>query len=763
MKYGQAQTVRTQVSRERNNQTKFGMCLLLCSIAGLSSLLGGCTGIVTSAKPTNAVASFQVNPANVSFGQVVVGKQATQQVALANTGNMALNITQITISDPHFSVAGTKLPLAVAVGQSTSFTVAVDATVAGNVTGTLTAQGDAGSAPVVAKLSATAVNAPSAALSLSAANINFGSVAVGSKGTTNLVLTNSGTAALTISMLSLSGAEFTVSGTTTPQTIAAGQSAQLALTFSPTASGSATGSLTITSSDSTNPTVTIPLSGTGTAVVQPGLTISPASFNFGSIVDGETKSETITVTNPGTAAVSIADLSVSGSAYSVSGLVAPVSVAAGSSASFTVLFAPTTAGNQSGTVSVISNSPNSPNILSLNGTGTAATVTLSASPSNLSFASINAGSSSSKSVTISNTGNTSLTVSQVSVSAKDFKVSGMSTPVTLAAGQNTAMTVSFSPTASENITGNITVTSSQGASAVIAVSGSGLQPALTLTPSSASFGNVTEGSPATQTVQLANSGTGTLTISQVSVAGSGFSTGTLSLPITLSSGQASNFNVEFNPTAAGAITGSVTIVSNAPNSPAVIGLSGTGVAATQTLAFSATSLSFGSVDTGSSSSQNVTITNSGNTSVTISQISESGTGFTLSGTATPVTLTAGQKMTFSVEFSPSSTGSDTGTVTVTSNATGSPATVSLSGTGVSASHTATLTWTASTSTVSGYNVYRSTTSGSGYAKMNSGLVAAVTYSDTAVENGVTYYYVVTAVDSSGDESVYSNQAMAVIP
>jgi fibronectin type 3 domain-containing protein len=75
----------------------------------------------------------------------------------------------------------------------------------------------------------------------------------------------------------------------------------------------------------------------------------------------------------------------------------------------------------------------------------------------------------------------------------------------------------------------------------------------------------------------------------------------------------------------------------------------------------------------------------------------------------------------------------------------------------------TLNWTASTSTVSGYNVYRSTTNGSGYAKINSSLVSAVTYSDSTVQDGNTYYYVTTAVDSSGTESAYSNQATAVIP
>lgn len=764
MKYGHAQTVGTEVSQLRSNQTKLWLCLLLGSIAFISLLLSGCAGIVTSAKPTSAVASFQVNPASVNFGQVVVGQPSTQQVTVANTGNVALNITQIIISDPHFSVTGTRLPMAVGVGQSTNLMVAVNATAAGNLNATLTAQGDQGSAPVVVKLAATAVSAPSSSLSLSASAINFGSVAVGSKGTSNLVLANSGSSTLTISMLTVSGANFTVSGVTTPATIPVGQSLQVSLIFSPTATGNATGSLTITSSNASNPTVTVALSGTGTTTtVQPGLTIAPASFNFGSIVDGQTKSETITVTNPGTTAVSIAALSVSGSAYSVSGLTAPMTVAAGSNATFMVVFAPTTAGNQSGTVSIVSNAPNSPNVLSLSGTGTAATINLSASPSSLSFTSVNAGSSTSKSVIISNTGNSSLTISQVSVSAKDVRVSGISTPLTLAAGQNRPMSVSFSPTTSENITGNITVTSSQGAAAVIAISGTGIQPALTITPSSVSFGNVTVGSPATQTVRLANSGTATLTVSQVAVAGSGFSHETLSLPISLASGQTTDFNVEFNPTAAGAAIGSVTIVSNAPDSPAIIGLSGTGVAATQTLAFSTTSLSFGNVDTGSSSNQNITITNSGNTSVTISQVSESGTAFTLTGAATPVTLTAGQKMTFGVEFSPANTGSDTGKVTVTSNATGSPVTINLSGTGVSTSYTATLTWAASTSAVSGYNVYRSTASGTGYAKLNSGLVVGATYNDTTVANGITYYYVVTAVDSSGVESVYSNQATAVVP
>jgi fibronectin type 3 domain-containing protein len=74
-----------------------------------------------------------------------------------------------------------------------------------------------------------------------------------------------------------------------------------------------------------------------------------------------------------------------------------------------------------------------------------------------------------------------------------------------------------------------------------------------------------------------------------------------------------------------------------------------------------------------------------------------------------------------------------------------------------------MSWTASTSTVTGYNVYRGTTSGGPYSQLNSSLVTAVNYTDSTVTAGVTYYYVVTAVNSSNVESADSNQATAVIP
>ena len=103
-------------------------------------------------------------------------------------------------------------------------------------------------------------------------------------------------------------------------------------------------------------------------------------------------------------------------------------------------------------------------------------------------------------------------------------------------------------------------------------------------------------------------------------------------------------------------------------------------------------------------------------------------------------------------------------VAVTSDANGSPLSVSLSGKGSMLSpHTVSLTWGASPSVVAGYHIYRSTTDGTGYAPVDGTLISTLDYTDSTVFTGTTYYYVATAVDDTGSESVYSDQASAVIP
>jgi hypothetical protein len=393
---------------------------------------------------------------------------------------------------------------------------------------------------------------------------------------------------------------------------------------------------------------------------------------------------------------------------------------------------------------------------------------LAVSPAAVSFSNVLTGSTNSQTVQVSNTGNASLTITQANVTGSGFSTNGLSLPITVTAGQSTSFNVQFVPQAAGTVSGSLSLVSNAANSpSTMALSGSSLASTHTLSvsPSSLSFGSVSAGSTSTQLVTLTNSGNSSVAVSQITASGTGFAVTGATVPVTLAVGQNVSFSVQFSPSAAGTDSGSVSIVSNATNSPASVALSGSSPAPTYTLSASASSLSFGSVNTGSSASQTVTLSNIGNAQVTLSQISVSGTGFALSGAGTPVAVAPGMHFSFGVQFSPSAAGNDTGSVSITSNATGSPAAITLSGTGVAqpVQHSVQLSWTSSSSTVAGYNVYRTTTSGSGYVLVNGSLVAPDSYDDTSVQSGTTYYYVTTAVDSSGNESGYSNEAQAIVP
>jgi hypothetical protein len=175
-------------------------------------------------------------------------------------------------------------------------------------------------------------------------------------------------------------------------------------------------------------------------------------------------------------------------------------------------------------------------------------------------------------------------------------------------------------------------------------------------------------------------------------------------------------------------------------------------------------MAFGNVVVGTDSQLTGTLTASGE-SVTVSSDTSNGSAFAVSGISFPVTIPAGQHVQFTVTFTPSVTGAAAGSVSFTSNASNSPTVETFTGTGTPPpDHSVNLSWTASNSqNVIGYNIYRGLNSGGPYSKINSTLDASTLYTDTTVADGQTYYYVTTAVNSSNEESGYSNQATAVIP
>jgi hypothetical protein len=193
--------------------------------------------------------------------------------------------------------------------------------------------------------------------------------------------------------------------------------------------------------------------------------------------------------------------------------------------------------------------------------------------------------------------------------------------------------------------------------------------------------------------------------------------------------------------------------------------SGNGFSAAKTylLSASVSSLSFGSVAVGASTAQLVSFTNVGNSNVTISSASASGTGFSASG-GSITTLAPNDSVSVSVNFAPAGAGSLAGSLTVLSDAANSPMQVALSGTGAAPlPHSVTLNWLPSPSAVLGYFVYRGAISGGPYFKLNPLVDASAVFVDPAALSGQSYFYVVTSVDPANVESAFSNEVAVTIP
>jgi uncharacterized protein YjdB len=129
---------------------------------------------------------------------------------------------------------------------------------------------------------------------------------------------------------------------------------------------------------------------------------------------------------------------------------------------------------------------------------------------------------------------------------------------------------------------------------------------------------------------------------------------------------------------------------------------------------------------------------------------------------TTATWTSSNPSVATINSTGLATGVSAGTTTIQAASAGIYGSTSLTVT-PDPPHWVGLAWTASTSPVVGYNAYRSTTSGGPYTKLNSSLISGTSYDDQTVQSGTTYYYVTTAVNSLGLESVYSNEAAATVP
>jgi hypothetical protein len=222
-----------------------------------------------------------------------------------------------------------------------------------------------GTPPLMAQRGASASSAGSGSLVATPSSVTFGNVQVGSNKTLTETLTNAGRQDVTIYNDQVTGTGFMLEGLTLPITLTPGESCTFTLTFSPTASGAASGTSSFGSKE-WRKNLAVSLSGTGVTAGQ--LTISPGTANFGNVTLGQSAPLSATLTASG-AAVTISSANSSNVQFLLSGLSLPYTLSAGQTTNFTVTFTPQTAGPVTGTLSFVNNAPGSPIVQMLNGTG----------------------------------------------------------------------------------------------------------------------------------------------------------------------------------------------------------------------------------------------------------------------------------------------------------------------------------------------------------------------------------------------------------
>ena len=296
---------------------------------------------------------------------------------------------------------------------------------------------------------------PVGSLSLGNASLSFGNVAPGSSKTLAVTATNSGNAAVLISSATISTKYFSLTAPSLPATLSAGQSANLSVTFAPPAKGAFSATATI-ASNASDAVTSLSLSGTGATDGQ--LSPSQPSEAFGTVTVGSTQTLAETVTNTGSLSITISQAGINGTGFSLSGITAPVTLAAGQSLGFNLSFAPQSSGSASGNFTLTSDASNPTLTIPLSGTGTTAVGQLGVNPGTLNLGSVVAGTSGTASGSLT-ASLANVTVTAASTNNSVFSVGGLSLPLTIPAGQSAPFTVTFSPQTSGAATASLTFTS----------------------------------------------------------------------------------------------------------------------------------------------------------------------------------------------------------------------------------------------------------------------------------------------------------------
>ena len=527
------------------------------------------------------------NPATLSFGSVTLNLLSAPQTATLINPGQALSGIQFTVTGD-YSLTGTTCGTQIAGNATCTVTLTFSPSVPGTRVGGLTVQSTtAGYVPLVVGLRGTGL--PSAALTVTPTQLAMGQVLVGTNSAAQqLTIKNPGTGTLT-GLLITAVQPFSAGTGTCSGSLAAGASCTVPVMFSPTAGGSQSGTLTVSSTSLGVAPVAVALSGTG--LLPASLSLSAATYPFPATTVGlKSAAQLVVITNPGD--FPLAGMQVqAGGDFQISASSCTGALPAGGSCAEQVIFQPTVAGGRQGTLTVTSTTAGvSPASATLSGTGLTPP-SLSVTPSQLIFPpTFIAQLSPAQMVQIANSGQSAVPDLAVSVPAGYVTAAtGTTCGATLAANANCLVAVQFAPASTGAVNGTLTVGSALvtqlgGTQATVALSGLGATaPAIVPTPGKlVSFPVTAVGNAASPiVVTVSNPGTlnavNNLTIAlDAAATAAGFSIAGTTCNGTLAAGGNCTVSVALTPGSPGPLAGNLVLSSATVANPVLVALAGTG-------------------------------------------------------------------------------------------------------------------------------------------------------------------------------------------
>ncbi len=527
-------------------------------------------------------AEIDFNGGGLNFGRISSGAtSASKSVTIHSTGSFDLTISGVGLSGTNsgdFNIAGdTCSSTPVPSGSSCTLSAAFAPTAPGDKSANLVFQSNAQSGAQSIFLFGTGAGAGT--LTVAPANLIFGNVKVG---TTSAAQQSqlSNTGAATLNLFGISVADYNIAEfsktTTCGSSLAVGAQCSVSVTFVPSGRQTFGAAVQIDTDALVSPTL-VTLSGTGAD----GVPSISGTTSFGNQpVNVPSAPLSITLTNVGDM-----DLVVSAVAVTNNGAVfsqtnnCVVTLAPTASCTINVKFTPTGSLHYVGSLSISHDAVGSPLVVSLDGTGFVPPVAVP-TPTSLDFGNqIVATSSAAKTVTLTNTGGTTLNISSLTISGDYTKTDNCGASVN--AGASCTINVTFTPSTTGTRNGAVTITDdAAGSPHSVSLTGNGVTPpAVSLSMASLTFNSQLVGSTsAAQTVTLTNTGGATLSITGMTVIGAnaGDFTRSDNCGTSVNGGASCVVTVAFKPTATGSRAASVSISTNASGSPHMIALAGTG-------------------------------------------------------------------------------------------------------------------------------------------------------------------------------------------